>query len=138
MENFKPDSPNLELVKSLALSPEDLVVLHASNLKARKRPLGIVDGAVVALEQDHRFRFVIVGDGPLLGELKEYARDQGVIDRFIFTGWIPRENIVDYYNLADMMLVTSEGEGQSLAQMEFQCCEGTLIVADTPGGGGTG
>ena len=117
----------------MGIQPGEIIVLHVSNLKPRKQPLEIVDVAVRLRRQNCAMRFVIVGDGPMLGALREYAHEQEVEDRFVFTGWVPHEKIVDYYNLADIMLVTSAGEGQSLAQLEYQACEGTLVVGDAPG-----
>ena len=44
-------------------------------------------------------RLLVVGDGDVLGALRELARQLGLSDRVIFTGRVPYDEVEDYYSL---------------------------------------
>jgi glycosyltransferase involved in cell wall biosynthesis len=56
-QRFAPRRPDEELARSLGLPAERVVVLHASNLQAVKRPMDLVAAAERALRMDSRLVF---------------------------------------------------------------------------------
>jgi glycosyltransferase involved in cell wall biosynthesis len=48
--------------------------------------------------------FLIVGDGPVKGQLQEQARQLGVLDRLTITGVVPREDVASYIRCFDVAL----------------------------------
>jgi glycosyltransferase involved in cell wall biosynthesis len=58
----------------------------------------------IAREKTDRVRALFVGTGPAVAELQQHAAVQGVADRVIFAGLIPREEIVDYVAAFDVAL----------------------------------
>jgi glycosyltransferase involved in cell wall biosynthesis len=52
---------------------------------------------------------LLIGDGPDKVDLERYCRESGLNDRVIFTGY--KENIADYYQLLDILVLPSFTEG---------------------------
>ncbi|HLF83958.1 MAG TPA: glycosyltransferase [Blastocatellia bacterium] len=78
-----------------------------------------------------RTRFVIVGDGHLRADIETQARDLGVADRTVFTGF--REDATSLYAGLDIVALTSLNEGTPLTLIEAMCC-GRPVVATEVGG----
>ncbi len=77
--------------------------------------------------------FMIVGKGPYLDALKQEAWKAGVSGKFAFTGFVPDEALVDYYNAADAFVFPSKFETQGLTQLEAMSCgKATVVLEDTP------
>lgn len=49
--------------------------------------------------------FLIVGDGPLADDLHNQAKQLGISDNVLFTGWVQQENMPLFLNLADICVV---------------------------------
>ncbi len=120
------------LRRALEIQDEDVVVVHASNLKPVKRPFDIARSAALAIRRDARLVYVIVGDGPLRGALEEACRDEGIHERFRFVGWVEYERMPDYLRLADIVIMPSEAEGMSRVYLEAQACGRVLVASDIP------
>lgn len=62
------------------------------------------------------WRLILVGDGPHKSELETYVKEQG-IQRVEFTGFI-KEEPIEYYKKASVLLLTSDLEGFGLVIVE--------------------
>jgi glycosyltransferase involved in cell wall biosynthesis len=78
-----------------------------------------------------RTRFVIVGDGHLRADIERQARDLGVADKTVFTGF--REDATSLYAGLDIAALTSLNEGTPLTLIEAMCC-GCPVAATEVGG----
>lgn len=118
-----------------------------------RRDLGILAGApvigsVAVLRTQKRFdhwlraarlvaserpdaHFVLVGDGPLRGQLEALARELGLAGQVTFAGL--REDVAPYLALFDVYLMSSEFEGLPLALLEAMAA-GVPPVATAVGG----
>lgn len=132
LERFYPTTPSLRVRRRLAVGAGQLVVAHLSNLKPIKRPLDFVEAAKIAAREDERLVFVVLGDGPLHGEMKQACASHGIAERFRFPGWIDYELIPDALNCADIVVMPSAREGQARVYLETQACGRTLIASDIP------
>ena len=81
---------------------------------------------LAAVNED--IKLVIVGDGPARIELEEYARSLGLIGRVIFTGYVDREQLMNFYTMAHIFMFASKIESQGLVILESMTC-GTPVVA---------
>lgn len=78
-------------------------------------------------------RLIIGGRGPLEEALKAQAKSLGIADAVMFAGFIPDEQVADYYRSADVfVLPTLALEGFGLVTVESLAC-GTPVIA-TPVG----
>ena len=60
--------------------------------------------------------YVICGSGPLMQRNQQLARQLGIARQIIFAGY--RQDVADFYKMADLFLFPSRREGLSLALME--------------------
>jgi glycosyltransferase involved in cell wall biosynthesis len=132
LRRFSPQPRNEALLRKLGISSDMPIILHASNLKPFKRPLDLVTAARNVLSHGAKMTFVIVGDGPLRSVMEEAARNQGVVEHFHFVGWVEYDEMPVYINLADIVVMPSEGEGLSRVYLETMACGRTLVASDIP------
>lgn len=72
--------------------------------------------------------YLIVGGGNDLERLSRKAKDLGVGDRVIFTGWISEEEKANHFRLADAFVMPSRWEGFGFVFLEAMAC-GIPVVA---------
>ena len=77
--------------------------------------------------------FVMVGDGPYRPDVEEACRRTGVFEHFRFPGWVEHEQMPEWMNLADIVVMPSEAEAQSLVYLEAQAC-GRVLVGERHSG----
>jgi glycosyltransferase involved in cell wall biosynthesis len=75
-------------------------------------------------------RLVLVGDGPLRGELEHKVRTLGLSASVVFTG--QRSNVRDYLNLFDVFVLASTRESLPRAAREAMAC-GRPVIATRVG-----
>jgi glycosyltransferase involved in cell wall biosynthesis len=130
LDAFAPSARNVRLFRKLGAKDGDVLILHVANLKEIKRTFDLVMSAQQALMQNPRLYYVIVGDGHLRQRLEAACRERLIRERFAFTGWVEHECVADYLNLADMVVMPSESEGQARVYLETQACGRTLLASD--------
>lgn len=128
---FRPQPPNRTLRERLGVGDEHVVAAHASNLKPIKRPLDLID--LASRVSEARLVYLVIGDGPLRHEMEQQCRARNLSGRFRFVGWVNHEQVSEFLNLADMVIMPSESEGQALVHLETQACGRLLIASDIPG-----
>ena len=75
--------------------------------------------------------YVLCGRGPLIEEHRKFAESIGVSDRVLFTGY--RNDIVDFYSIADIFVFPSIREGLPVALMEAMAMELPCVAARNRG-----
>jgi L-malate glycosyltransferase len=75
----------------------------------------------------------LIGDGPLKARLQRLAEDYNLNGRFWMTGYLPREQIFSYLELADCFVLSSLHEGLGIVVQEAMSA-GLPIVATDNGG----
>jgi glycosyltransferase involved in cell wall biosynthesis len=131
-ERFYPSSRKETLLQALRIPADAIIVAHISNLKALKRPLDVVHSARKALHQNSRLIYLIVGDGAMRNTMEEACRDYQISSSFRFVGWVDYDDIPDYVNLADIVVMPSEAEARALVYLETQACGRVLVASDIP------
>lgn len=108
------------------------VVGIVANLNRRvKRVEDFIQAAAMVKEKVPGVRFVIVGDGPLRGELESLAGSLGLNGSIRFTGRI--SNPLDEVRQFTIGVLTSETEGFSNAIIEYMAFGIPVIATDTGG-----
>jgi len=108
-----------------------IVVGYVAAFTEEKGHEFFIDSALSLLEKDVRFKFLLVGDGPLRKQIEN--RVAGHKDKFEFTGFV--EDVINQYQRMDVLLHTARSEalGTSILDgMKF----GLPIVARDVGGVG--
>ncbi len=95
----------------------ELYVLMASRLTHEKNISLALDAFREIVNKGPEILLVIVGDGLLRTRLEDEAK-YGLEGNVYFEGWKSAEDLADYYQSADCLLITSNYEGYSLAALE--------------------
>ena len=72
--------------------------------------------------------YLVCGDGPDRSRLEKKARALGVEDRVVFAGYVPEEEKVDHYRVADAFVMPGRTEGFGIVYLEALAC-GVPVVA---------
>ena len=129
-QEFAPRPKDAELTRMLRLEPDDVVIAHVSNLKSLKRPLDVIDAAELALRQNPRLVFVIVGQGPVGAAMQAACEAKRIAERFRFVGWIDHGRVADFLNLTDVVVMPADDEIQARVYLETQACGRVLLASD--------
>ena len=130
LDRFRPRPKDGRLLQQLGVGSGDRIVVHASNLKALKRPLDVVACARIALERDPCLVFVVAGDGPLRAAMEEEARRAAIAGHFRFVGWIEQDEMPAYLNAADAVVMPCEDETLARVYLETMACGRVLVASD--------
>lgn len=75
----------------------------------------------------------VIGSGPQQTDLEELAHSLGISDRVRFLGEMRQDELIEYYNAADVTVLASSHEGLPNVVLESLAC-GTPVVATCVGG----
>lgn len=101
-----------ELRKQFGIPADANVWLSVGEVNKNKNHSVIID----ALEDFGDTWFVLCGRGPLLEDLKKKAAERKLSDRIVFAGY--RNDVADFYKMADLFVFPSYREGLPVALME--------------------
>lgn len=137
-QRFRPGPPPLALRTRLGFGDRDFVVLFCGRLDPDKGIHKLMEA--LALLPVPQIKLLIVGSpffgrtqqSSFLRRLEQQARALG--NRVQFTGYIPNEDLPDYYRLADLVCVpTLVEEAAGLVAVEAMAC-GRPVLATRSGG----
>src|SRR5207244_4140922 len=117
--------------KELGLPPDGVIVGTVGRLVPIKGLEWLLKAAPQVLAQFPQACFVIIGDGPLLSELKELASELGISPRVVFLG--TRHDIPECLTALDLFVLPSLNEGMGRALVEAMAV-GCPVVATCVGG----
>lgn len=101
-----------------------LVIAYCGHFSKLKNPMKII---VHLMNSSVDFKFLGIGDGPLLLECKKLVEAD---ERFIFTGRV--EDVHNYYKKANCLIHFSQTEGFCLSVAEALASEMYVITNDVP------
>ncbi len=128
---FDGESLKGEFRRELELGSGDKLVGILGRIFPIKNHRLFLESAAQIAQQESNVRFVIVGDGILKSEMEKYARDLGIQQRVIFTGW--RHDLPRIYADLDLLVVSSDNEGTPVSAIEAMA-SGCPVVATRVGG----
>lgn len=110
------------------------VLLTVGRLDARERSKGFDEVLEVLPELPSDVVYMIAGGGDDFPRLQEKAVSHAVSDRVVFTGLFAEEDKRDLYNLADVYVMPSRGEGFGFVFLEAMACGVPVIGSRIDGG----
>lgn len=124
IKRFGKGSPerSVELRSELGIPDSATVLLSVGEVNANKNHKVVIQ----VLPYFPNMYFVICGQGSLINEHRELAEELGVSNRVIMTGY--RNDVVDFYNMANVFVFPSFREGLPVALMEA-IASGLICVA---------
>ncbi len=110
------------------------VIFWAGRLEPVKNPSMLLHAAAEWKRSwDGRFHVVLAGDGPLRNQLHRLRSELQLETCIHFVGNLPQSKLAQYYNAADVTVLTSHSEGIPNVLLESIACE-TPFVATRVGG----
>jgi glycosyltransferase involved in cell wall biosynthesis len=116
----------------LGIPADELLFVTVANFGREKgHPVLVEAAGLLPSESAERSRFLFVGDGPLLGEVRRLVEAKGLATRILFAG--SRQDIPAILSAADLFVLPSLSEGLPNALLEAMA--GGLPVISTRVGG---
>jgi len=133
---FAPGKGKSELVKAAYGLPNGRRILLTVGRLDRNKGHHLVIRSLAFLRDD--VIYVVVGGGIHLNALRDLAERERVSNRVFFVGRVPDEDLVDFYNLSDIVILLSvfgkdEGEGLPLGLIEASACGKPIICGNEDG-----
>ncbi len=135
INKFKPLPKNLKLMDKYNIPKEKFIISTIGRLERNKGHKIIIESLP---KIDENIIYVIVGGGFMREKLETLVNKLHLNDRVIFTGRVPEDELVDFYNIADIVALLSvfgdkEGEGLPLGLIEAMGCEKPIIAGNQDG-----
>ena len=123
------------LRREYAISDDEVVIGIVGRLCEVKNHAMLIESAALVKGGCNgtgpRTRVVIVGDGHLRADIERQARDLGIAENTVLTGF--RQDATSLYSGLDIAALTSLNEGTPLTLIEAMCC-GRPVAATEVGG----
>lgn len=107
-----------QLLNKYGLSERDNVILYIGRVAYEKNIDELIDKFFDLSEKIDNLKFLIVGGGPYLENLREKVDTLSMRDRILFTGMIDNKEIYKYYKLGKVFVTASTSESQGLTYIE--------------------
>lgn len=120
-----------EIRRRHGCASEDWVFGVLARLDFQKGHSYLLDAVARLAELRDGFKVLLVGDGPLAGELRAQVERLGLGDRVIFAGF--QRDVVGYYSAVDTMVLPSLYEGLPLCVIEAMAMGLPVIATDVDG-----
>lgn len=94
------------------------IFLSVARYTKQKQLDTIIQAAALLKEKGTACRIILIGEGPLEGELAQKARDKKLEDNVEFVSLVAQQKLGEYYRRSDAVILCSEGEGFGLVLVE--------------------
>lgn len=134
LKTFYSTADKIEIRQRLHIPPEKVVLFSVRNLVPRMGLENLIIAITEVVKTARDIYLVLGGEGPLRDDLIALTKKLGVENFITFTGFIPEEELPNYYRIADLfVLPTKELEGFGLVTLEAMASG--VPVLGTPVGG---
>ncbi|WP_051990264.1 glycosyltransferase [Ligilactobacillus equi] len=111
--------------QELGIANDETMLLSLSRISYEKNIQAVIQALPQALAVNPKIKLVVVGDGPYRKRLEDLVRENGIEENVVFTGMVPSDQTVLYYQAADFFISASTSETQGLTYLE-------AIASQTP------
>jgi len=112
----------------------DCIILFVSRLIERKGLQFIIPKLREVQEKCHKnIRLIVVGDGPYRKELEKLAIENACTDLIRFEGQKDKNELLPYYQMADLFILPSKKEGMPNVVLEAMACGLPIIMTPCEG-----
>jgi len=106
-------------------------IVFAGRLMAQKNPLQIVHSLTEV--KDLPWECVILGDGPLMSDVKKSIYKHGLQNRVSLPGWVKPEEVLGWFDKSDILFMPSLSEGLPVVGVQA-LAKGLAFVVSNIGG----
>lgn len=113
----------------LGLSDSNFVIGHVGRFSKEKNHVFLIDIFKKIHELNNEAKLLLVGDGHLIDDIKNYAKEKGLDNDVIYAG--SQAVVSDYYQAMDAFVFPSIYEGLGVAVIEAQASGLPCYVSDS-------
>lgn len=126
--HFRPVEKELLRGTRARFNLQSRFILTVGNLQPRKNLLRVIQAFAKVRERVSDVRLVVIGKAQWKSsDVYRQVEALGLTDEVVFTGYVPLEDLVAFYNLAEVYVYPSLYEGFGLPVLEAMQC-GTPVV----------
>ncbi len=119
--------------KKLKDKMNEKVVLFLGRITIQKGPEYFLYSAKRVLEKDPDVKFVVAGSGDMEDFMIEKAKELGISDRVMFTGFLRGKEIDKAYQMADLYVMPSISEPFGITPLESMRNGTPVLISKTSG-----
>lgn len=105
-------------------------IFHLSKYSIRKNPWTLLKAFQTLKKNKKSIKLVLGGNGWKNKDVIQFARQQNILKDIIFTGFIPRRDVIGLLNLADVFVFPSFFEGCGMPNLEAMACGCPVITSN--------
>lgn len=125
--NLKKDN---RLTNELGLNEQNFIIGNISRFDEQKNQKLILQTAYFLVRKYPQMRFVFVGSGNYLQQMKDLARDSNIEEFIVFAG--EQEYLVPYYSIFDIFVFPTLWEGMPYVLLEAMASKLPIICSKIP------
>lgn len=135
-EKFTPAPRPQHLIEKWNLQQDDKIVLTICRLSKEEMYKGYDTILSIFHRITHKIknaRYIIGGSGDDLERVNKIIATENLHEKVITTGFIPDEELTNYYNLCDVFAMPSHKEGFGIVFTEASCCGKPTLAGNKDG-----
>jgi glycosyltransferase involved in cell wall biosynthesis len=118
------------ITKAKPVAHNDHFTVTTVGLIKIKNPFTVLDASFKYNDQDTKL--VVLGEGNLRPVLTQKIEKSALQQQVQLTGMVARDQVFEYFTLADLFVSASWGEGLPVAVMEAMACGRPVVLSDIP------
>ena len=130
---YNPIDLSLFYPCKIKMRKNEKICLYVGTLRPEKGIEYFVEAIPKVMERICDVKFIIVGNGPIRNDLDKLIKAKKIEQSVNLVGHVPRHEIVEYYQKADVLVMPSLREAQGIVALESMAC-GLPIIASNIGG----
>lgn len=107
-----------EVRKELGITDTDIIIGHVGSQKPQKNHNYLIDVFAEVCKKSDVYKLVLIGDGPLMPEMKSKVQNLGLENKVMFLG--TRNDAPRLFNAFDIFVLPSLFEGLGIVAVEAQ------------------
>lgn len=133
---FRPREPSPRLLERLGLDAGQPVLLTVARLAGRDRYKGydvVLEALPGIREEVPGLHYVLVGEGDDRPRIERRIRELGLERHVTLAGFVPDDELPDYYSLCSLFAMPSKREGFGIVYLEAMACGKPAIAGNRDG-----
>lgn len=131
VERFNPEKNTTDIRKEFSLEEDDIVIGFIGRIVTAKGLEYLLDALPYLKGEFKSIKFLIVGEGSLVEELKERAKKNNIFDNILFTG--KRRDIPEILASINIFVMPSIAEGFPNALLEAMAMGKPIVTTEVGG-----
>jgi glycosyltransferase involved in cell wall biosynthesis len=124
------------LLEKYGIRPEQKIILTVSRLIASEQYKGydqLLEVMPIVRQAIPDLHYIIVGKGSDRDRIEQIIQQKDLQNCVTLAGFIPDEDLCDFYNLCDLFAMPSKGEGFGIVYLEALACGKPVLAGNLDG-----